>query len=33
MNQPPLPTTPPARQGQLIEDISGQSARMDDLAR
>lgn len=37
MNQTPLATGPPARRDQLlqdklIEDISGQGARMDDLA-
>ncbi len=38
MDETPIPTRPPSRQDQLlrdklIEDIAGQSARMDDLAR
>ncbi len=38
MNERPIPTRSPSRQDQLlrdklIEDIAGQSARMDDLAR
>ncbi len=38
MNEPPIPTGPPSRQDQLlqdklIEDITGQGTRMDELAR
>jgi hypothetical protein len=38
VNENPIPTRPPARQDhllrdKLIEDIAGQSARMDELAR
>lgn len=38
MNEKPIPTTPPSRhdhllRDKLIEDIAGQSDRMDDLAR
>jgi hypothetical protein len=38
VNESPIRTTPPSRQDhllrdKLIDDIAGQSARMDDLAR